>query len=332
MKKKKVLLIYPSFSTFVKSDYKILSSKYIVDKYHFQPANKLMSMAFQLLKQLTTLLLRGWSYHTFYIWFGDYHSLLPILYAKLFKKKALLVIGGYDVCRIPRYKYGSFYKPMRGCFTILSIKNATVNLAVSNYIDRILRSIAPTAATSVVHNAISLKSEMEMSRSENLILMVAVVDSEQRYYIKGLDLFIDVARRLPKYRFVSVGVDMKEIENLEDEWPDNLEFIEKVDQNLLLDYYNQAKVYCQLSEIESFGLALAEGMYCGCLPVVTNVGALPDVVGDTRYVVKRDGEAIAKTIKKGIEEMEFPNANARNRVVELFTYERRKNQIVSHLL
>ena len=71
--KKRVLLVYTSFNTFVEADYHILSLKYSVDKYEFRANKKAKAIAVQLLKQFLFLLLNLRSYDAVYVWFGDYH-------------------------------------------------------------------------------------------------------------------------------------------------------------------------------------------------------------------------------------------------------------------
>ena len=66
----------------------------------------------------------------------------------------------------------------------------------------------------------------------------------------------------------------------------HIEFTGFVTDDELLGWYQRAKVYCQLSYYESFGMAAAEAMLCECVPVVTRKGALPEVVGETGFYVE----------------------------------------------
>ena len=43
-------------------------------------------------------------------WFNDYHTTIPVLMAKLFKKPITIIIGGYDAVANTRLKYGIFSK------------------------------------------------------------------------------------------------------------------------------------------------------------------------------------------------------------------------------
>ena len=95
----------------------------------------------------------------------------------------------------------------------------------------------------------------------------------------------------------------------------------------LIEYYQKAKVYCQLSYRESFGVSLAEAMLCGCVPVVTSKAALPEVVGDTGYYVpygdpKATSEAITKALNLTRE------MGGSERIKGLFTLEQRKERLI----
>lgn len=45
--------------------------------------------------------------------------------------------------------------------------------------------------------------------------------------------------------------------------------------------------YLQLSLTEGFPNALIEAMACGCIPIVSSVGAMPEIVGQTGRVLKK---------------------------------------------
>ena len=43
-------------------------------------------------------------------WFNDYHSFIPILFSKLFFKKSIIIVGGYDAIVDNKNKHGLFFK------------------------------------------------------------------------------------------------------------------------------------------------------------------------------------------------------------------------------
>lgn len=299
---KKILLIYNSYSTFVKIDDKILSENNLVHKYHFVPSRKVFKLFYELLKQFCFLLFYGWKYDVFFMWFADYHSLLPVLYAKITKKKCYVVIGGYDVARVKKYGYGAFVKKIRGWFAIQSIKKCTCNIAISRYVNRKIRFIAPSAKCKLIYNAIdqNFLNRIVNEPKEKLVLTVAIVEREQTFYIKGLDRFIECAQKIPHVPFVIVGLDKKKLSNLLLDKPKNLYVYKKVAHQELQRYYQRAQVYCQLSRSESFSLALAEAISYGCTPVITNVGGMPEIVEDKRFIQGK--ESLDQLVLKVLED------------------------------
>ena len=333
VKTKKILYIYIGYTTFVRTDFEILCTKYDVTKYHFLPFKKLIPGIYQMLRQLVYLLFYGWKYDAFYIWFGDYHSLLPVLFAKVFGKKSFLVIGGYDVARIPNLKYGSFIKKYRGFCTINSFRYASKNICISKYIQRKVNWLIKKENSTLIYNCVNFedKTEPRLELKHNLIITVGVIETEQTFYLKGIDTFIETAKLLPEYKFLIIGLDKTKLNHLLKNLPENLAIEGKLPHEALAGYYLQAKIYCQLSRSESFGVALAEGMFYNCIPIVTNVGGMPEVVGDTGYIVKRNEIEIAETIH-GILNIEISLLDfGRKRIKSLFSISERTNGLIELL-
>ena len=128
-------------------------------------------------------------------------------------------------------------------------------------------------------------------------------------------------------KFVLVGKVLDDsIEYLKKLASGNVEF---VGDEKLLDYYQKAKVYVQVSAHEGFGVALAEAMACECIPVVTNRGAIPEVVGDVGYYVPYgDPKATAEAVKKALESDQSKGKMARERIKKYFSIERREKELV----
>lgn len=60
------------------------------------------------------------------------------------------------------------------------------------------------------------------------------------------------------------------------------------DEDKKIDLYNNCKIYILCSKGEGFPLALLEGMACGCVPIITDVGDITDVVSSkiNGYILK----------------------------------------------
>ncbi len=323
--KKNILLVYTNFSTFVKTDFDILSAEHHVEKYQYMPVKGLYRNALEFIKQFFYLAFHIWKFNAVYIWFADYHSFLPVLFAQIFRKRSFVVIGGYDVARIRHLKYGVFTSKLRGFFSFYSMNHCAVNLTVSKYVDRKVKWIAQKANTELIYNCVTLNKNAakEGIEKENLIVTVGIIEKEQTFYIKGIDTFIDVARQLPQYQFLVIGLNSEKLAHLLNNLPGNLMIKGKIDHSELVTYYQKAKIYCQLSRSESFGVALAEAMYFGCIPIVTNVGGLPEIVNNARLVVKRDSNLIRITIDKIFKKAFEPNTDFPEIIYSRFSLKQR---------
>ena len=109
--------------------------------------------------------------------------------------------------------------------------------------------------------------------------------------------------------------------------PKNVSFSGFVPHEELLETYGKAKVYCQLSRYESFGVALVEAMSCECVPVVTECGALPEIVGDAGFSVPwEDVQSTSTAIRQALRTPD--GKKARERARNMFSMEIRERGLV----
>ena len=286
---KKILLVYTSFNSFVKSDYDILSSAHQVDKFHFSATKKFWTIAVQLIRQFVFLLFHIWKYDVVFIWFGDYHSFLPVLFSKLTAKKSIIVIGGYDVTSLPEFKYGSLYKPIRRLATYVSFRYASLCLPVVEKLEEKLIEFCPKAKSKTIYTGYKFDIQnlpnLDTDR-EKTILTVSITNSEQRVFIKGLDRFRELAQKMPDFDFIIIGVDELAIKYF-NPVPENLTLIPPLNQHELISYYLKSSYYAQFSRTEGLPNALCEGMLYGCIPLGMDIGGIPTAIGNYGLVSKK---------------------------------------------
>jgi glycosyltransferase involved in cell wall biosynthesis len=333
---RKALFLYTHLSTFVRGDLAILSGSFDVKEYQVVNTPKRV-LPWSLLKLALFLIINICKFEFVYIWFADYHSFLPLLFSRIAGKRSYLVIGGYDICRERRYKYGSFSNPLRSIAAISSIKMATTNLCVSNSVQRVIRAIAPSSRSCVVYNGVNIdllsypESSAQDSSSGGIssseILCVALVSTAQSFYIKGIDRFNSVAESMPDNNFVLVGCN-PDVFILTGVTPaKNLKILPRLNHSNLKDFYINSKVYCQLSRRESFSLSLAEAMSYNCIPVITKTGGMPEVIGELGFMA--DGDNISQIVSQIKAALTTHRSDVlRKRVLDNFSLKRREESLL----
>ncbi len=322
----RILFLTSNLSSFVEGDLRMLRERYPIREV-IVGGNPIQSLTQRLSLGLTILSGVLGTDMTF-SWFAHNHAYLAVMVSRLLGKRSLVVVGGYEVAEEPDIGYGALLVPELAGKIPYIIENADCILAVSEFSKREILRAARPRRIETVYNGVDTSVFSPGGQKENIVLTVCFI-STANIRVKGLDTYVDAARRFPETRFVLLGQALDDgLESLKRDAPDNVEFIGQVRQEELIRWYRRAKVYCQLSYRESFGVALAEAMACECVPVVTDRGALPEVVGDTGFVVPYgDAEATAAAIVVALQS--DGGRAARARVEKEFSLEGRMQTIRS---
>jgi glycosyltransferase involved in cell wall biosynthesis len=264
------------------------------------------------------------------VWFAGWHAFIPITVAWLLRKPSLVITGGYDVAATDD-GYGMQHGGIRRLVARWSLRRATRLMANSESGAREARRAAgERAKIDVVHHGIPDLVGARPAGERAGALTVGAIDGPNLIR-KGLLPFVEAAAQLPDEPFVLVGKAFEEAaeRRLREAAGANVEFTGFVDDDELARRYASAAVYVQASTHEGFGMAVAEAMLAGCIPVVTPVGALPEVVGETGVVVQ--GDDVAGAIRRALELGDDARAATRARVLDRFTLERRGNGVRTSL-
>lgn len=262
-----------------------------------------------------------------YCWFADYHTLIPTIIYRLFGKKVYVVAGGYDVGYLPELNYGARMRPARWFCAGRTFRYANMVLPVSQYAYRQLQELTggKHAPATVVYNGVLTERFPSSISTERkpIAITVSQGDSITEYRRKRLDLFIDIAKHLPEFTFRLIGPTGAALDQAkrDGEGVANLRieqgFVSLPD--VIIPAYLEAACYCQLSYEETFGMAVVEAMLCGCIPITSNGGALPEVTGRDGYDVaqiERLISAIRSSLHVGAEEREHVRAYAQRFAAE----------------
>jgi glycosyltransferase involved in cell wall biosynthesis len=346
-KERNILLVYQDQSTFVKHDIELLSKYYSVSSYYIKVDRKPISFLWGHIKLSLFLLWNFRKYDIFYTWFGDYHAFTVGLIAKVLKKKHFIVVGGNDAVSIPIIQYGIFTKNnLRAKLVKKAYSMATALLPVdaslikseNNYasndnlvgLDNIMPGLKKKCIT--IHTGYdSEKWNCSSNTKKEQILSVAIIDSTRRAILKGFDLFIELAKALPEYQFIYIGM-IEGSTSFEYKEISNLKVIEKVDQSALKQYYCESKVYAQLSMSEGLPNSLCEAMLCECIPIGSDVNGIPNCIGDSGFILhkKNSVEAIS-LVREAMNSNSDLGIKARERVISLYPESNREIELTKAL-
>ena len=304
----RVSFIYYDYSSFVKQDHDILARHFGVGRANYRSPMDIFKVARSI-----------WKSDISFSWFASGHAFAAVVLSKIFRKKSVVIAGGYDVSYMPEMNYGQYCGGrIKRFMTDYVLRNADKVVAVSEFTAKEALDKQPTAKIDIIYNAIDTNKFVPRGEKESLVVTVGTNIPRKR-----LDVFVETARLLPDIRFAIIGLRDDDIKTLMLGKPHNLELLGRVPD--LLTYYQAAKVYCQLSFHEGFGVALAEAMACECVPVVTRRGAMQEVVRDAGVYVPYDD--VLETAKGIVTALELDGSIARSRIVQNFSLERRSNAL-----
>lgn len=342
--KPKLLFIYKTPSSFVLKDRELLARNFEVHSFSFNPKHKLLT-PLELLTELAFLLLHIWNSKAIVCEFADYHTVLPTLFGKLLGKPCYLILCGTECYSFPSIKYGNHHKKLMSLATCISIKNATHVMPVhksmvlsnytysdSDYPQQGYKAFCKKVETPFTEINYGYVSQVfyynQPEKKKNSFLTVAVNAKGSTFYRKGIDLIIELAKQCPDYNFTLLGVK-NELDHLQ--LTENIKLLPSVPHTELINYYSEHEFYFQLSIAEGFPNALCEAMLCECIPIGSDVFGIPDIIGDTGFILKKKDVALLKNlIDEAVKSDKITLAKkARQRIMENFPEEKRERKLVN---
>lgn len=307
------ILFTATFSTpFIRADADFLSSRYTV--------TTVVRSGIAAVLRYASLLPRC---DITFTWFASTYSAFLVLGARLLRKKSVIVLGGVDVAHMPQWKYGIWNSPWRARLVRYALRRADAVLAVAPALkeDAIRLAGYDGRNIEVVPTGFDPGAWTPGPEKERMVLTVAKCTEVNRGMVKGLDFLAEIAAAAPEVRFVLVGVSEDVRSSFS--FPPNIEVVDEAPHDGLKERYCRAKVYLQPSRREGLPNALCEAMLCGCAPVATETGGVPEAVGTTGAVIpfgntKRAVSAIRTALDAPVSD------EGRKRIMELFPHHRRQ--------
>ena len=346
--KKNVTIVYSIKRSFVKSDISILEAlEYNVFQIQSRPKKTLMSFVVSRIKEKIKSIFYVSRSEIVIIWFNDYHAFIPIIFSKLFFKKSVIIVGGYDAIVDKQNRHGLFFK--KG----IRSKLAKINYRLVSEIWVVHKSLEKGCTyakekfniVSGIRNFLDNKKlvikEISTgydtrfwdydSKNQKIGVLTAAYFSDERVInIKGLDIFNKLAFLMPDVSFTIVGETKIQIDNLINLNP-NVNVLGVQTRTQLKQLYQNSKFYFQGSRLEGLPNSVCEAMLCGCIPIGSRVFGIPDIIGNTGVLfdTEKDLVKVKDFMLSGIGEKE--SKQARNRIISKFNISKRIERIKENI-
>lgn len=275
---KKVLITAPDPSTFVMRDVESLSGLYSTSFVKNPMQKDLKALA-----SIPRFVCKVSQSDLIITWFAD-SSKFPVRIAKLFGRKVVVIIGGYDVARVESIGYGALLDPKKKKNAEWALEQADAVIAVDQgLIDDLVEHFGRDFDAMIVPTGYDEGKYHPAGEKRALALSVCNAKN-RRGLVKGIDIFAECARKMPDVPFRLIGVSEGALTALGD-IPKNLEVLGGLPANEVIKHYQEAKVYCQLSMREGLPNAVCEAMLCNCIAVGSDVQGVRTAIGNHGFLV-----------------------------------------------
>lgn len=339
-----IIYIYPKLLPFIEKDMQMFRKVYAIYHQELDWKNKLLIIV-RFIQQIFFLLPLMKKANYIVIRLVGYWALVPVLLGKIFAVPVVVIPGGADSVSIPDYDFGSFRKKILSVVLKFVYQNASYIVTVD---DSLLYStnqylqegeslpqgilyFLPDLKTpcKVINNGFDPEkwTILKTQRGRYSFISIANVNTVQRFYIKGLDLIVETARRHAHCTFLVVGVDPSLNEHF-GSIPGNLKVLPFVDPESLVSLLNTYQYYLHLARSEGFPNALCEAMLCGCIPIGSKVAAIPRIISEHGFLVSSSSQkVIDRTVREALtitpEECQQRMINGRQWIRKNYTESRR---------
>jgi glycosyltransferase involved in cell wall biosynthesis len=311
-----IFFSFPSLASFVSKDINIFKTKFSLVSFEFKTNYKFFTV-FLFLKQFVSIITKLNTSIIFITQFAGYQSVIPTFIGKVFGVKNYIILGGTDCNWLPSISYGNYNKKLLRWATEYSLKNAFHLIPVNrelieceytytelDFKKQGYKSFIKNINTpyTIIPNGIDLdlyNITNQIRENNSFITICSVLVDEKRRLVKGIDLLLEIAALIPEMNITIIGGTFPSDMSI----PSNIQTLPFIENDGLPEIFNKNQFYLQLSLTEGFPNAVIEAMACGCVPIVSSVGAMPDIVQEFGYILpKKDIELLQAIIMKAMKE------------------------------
>jgi glycosyltransferase involved in cell wall biosynthesis len=269
-----------------------------------------------------------------FCWFGSLWFLPIVAAAKLARVPVIVVCGGYDVARLPEIGYGNMVSPLSRLLgrRLFKMATAVTSFSHSAYDEAVANAKVDPEKLETIPLGLDLTvgaGSVDLPKVP-VVLTVSNIDPST-IHRKGLLAIAKTSRLLPDVQFVLAGrSDPGALRELQLIAGSNVRFPGFISDEEFAKLVSTAKVYLQPSQHEGFGLAVAEAMLHGAVPVVSKRFSLPEVVGDAGfYADPNDPADIAGKVRSALAAGADASRASRDQITANFNLEDRRRALLA---
>ena len=192
--KERITFVYPHPSTFIQTDYDILSEEYDVRPVEYKSKIDILRLKFKLINTNTNI-----------SWFALGHATLSVLISKIFMLRSIVIVGGWDVVYMPEINYGAMRTKSRIRKTKIALNYATKVVCISKSIAEHAKKWTDRKDIEIIPLGIDSEKFKPGGEKENLVITAGNLKNDVTIKVKGLDYFFKCAQLLPDIQFIIVG-------------------------------------------------------------------------------------------------------------------------------
>ena len=194
----------------------------------------------RIFKELLYPFLKAHILHFVYAPVKGIHFLLFLL-GVLLRKKIIVQWIGSDVLEAR--------KRSLKIFSIIISRLTSVHVSVSPWLaDEIQRYLKiRSLILPIVPPDINVLSKIRIQRKFSRCLL-AYISSPKEFFTYSGDVIIELAKRLPDYRFCVMGINMEEVKRIiSNEVPENIIFLGKVPRRIVIKFYEKIPILLRIN-------------------------------------------------------------------------------------
>jgi glycosyltransferase involved in cell wall biosynthesis len=344
----RIFYFYTHATSSIQNDLEILRSRHTVNSLSF-PSREKWKIPFLLIQQIFFLIKNAFFENRYLIIIQStgYHSLIPCIWARLSGHKSIILVEDSDCVAFPSLGYGRFQNLLSKHFACWSFE--LVHAVVAGHKSMFLRDNLYAGTEESSQGILNFMPNVAFERNvipggfdprlfrvnssymaRRPLSFICISDSNSNpvlQKINGIDLVIELANRFPRANFTIAGGKKLIVSG----FPSNVEILDFISSQDMPSQFNRHRFYIQLSISEGFPNALCEAMACGCVPVVSEVGGMPEIVQSFGGIAgKMDSSSIDEAVRDAVRKSERPgmSADISRSVSKRYPLERRRRELL----